>query len=190
MVADMKQNYEKVASEEPVDDATPSSQENDKEKDVDTASREPESAPAKPVPAKTNNQGTTPLGEYNQKRRAFNELPPPGELSPVVVVRAYVVAVLHTFYDVPRDEADAAAERWQDKVGCQFLAIQSREGFEKVFGKKHGFMLWDYYEARRAIKSREFKETLYPILWIVGGVAAFLTFIAICASWDAGNGKK
>lgn len=180
----MKQNYEKVPGEEPADDATPPSQVTHQEKAEKTASQEPESAPAKTVPAATTNQSTTPLGEYNQKRRAYNEPPPLDDLSPAGVVRAYVVAVLHTFYDVPRDEADAAAETWQGKIGCQFLAIKSKGGFEKMFGKKHGFMLWNYYEACRAIKRREYREPLYTILWVVVGFAALLTIPFTLDYWQ------
>ncbi|CEJ91407.1 hypothetical protein VHEMI07122 [[Torrubiella] hemipterigena] len=91
-----------------------------------TSSADKLGPPNQPVPRV---RPRTVIDEYNDKVRAYREIDLPDEWAPVDIVRAYVMAVLHMFYAVPRDEADAVAERWEGKRGTHFRALKSEEEF-------------------------------------------------------------
>lgn len=168
----MKHNYEKVPGDEPADDVTPVTEDN-------VEIQKPTADPAKPPQGETNAWRMPPGAEYNQQRDGQCDFEDPDITAPVHVVRAYIVAVLHSAYDVPRDEADATAEKWQGKLGRQFLALKSKKKFEREFGETHGAMLWEYRRARKA-------KLWYNILSIVVPVMAFFLLIftpAILQSW-------
>lgn len=101
----------------------------------------------------------TVIDEYYDKIQAHQNISLPNEFAPVGIVRAYVVAVLHEFYAVPRDEADTVAERWQGKLGGHYRTLKSEESFTEIFGEKHGSYLWDHHKTDSMRRERDAAQT-------------------------------
>lgn len=175
----MKHSYEEVPGQEPTDNTKALSQ--DKDKDVAPQEYIQRYHDGRTNPAFLNERLKTTAGEYDYKRYIHESIRRPDDLAPVGIVRAYVVAVLHTFYEVPRDEAGTTAERWQGKLGRQFLAIKSEEQFVRVFGDKHGSLLWDYYETQDINSRKEFRTGVY----IISGLLAAIAIIAFLIHQDS-----
>lgn len=67
----------------------------------------------------------------------------PDSLAPAAAVREYIIAVLHTAYEVPRPQAVAAAAKWNSALGAAFIKLGRRE-YVALFGEEYGARLYEY----------------------------------------------
>ena len=104
----------------------------------------------------------------------------PHDLAPAAAVREYIIAVLHSVYEVPRPQAVAAAAKWTSGLGAAFDRLGKREYIAR-FGEPYGRKLLEYRTvAERAIRDQEGPGCGTKLLFILVFCFALWGLIAIC----------
>lgn len=151
----MKENYERVPAEEPIEVAATSF--------ASVAAPATTGAASSTANSTTNNPPAT--------RRFTSEiLELPDPLASVTVVREYIFTVLHSRYAIPREEADAVAAKWNGALGARFRKMDEKE-FAATFRDEYGKMLHEYRTEVFQAHWRKGQQTKHEHITLIASVA-------------------